>query len=191
MIKIVYAGLLGVAQDIKSLIQGIDFKKLDAELHLYGGGNQKEDIKGYIARCPDRGVFFHGYVEPTELREVLKQYDAALIPLATYIKGAVPSKIFDTLPLGLPILFCGDGEGAEIVRKYQVGFVSPPNDEKGLRDNILRLSQMTEQDRKMIGEREKKVAREEFDFEKQMDKCHQFIKGLVYAEYEKNIISKQ
>lgn len=182
MIEIVYAGLLGVAQDIKSLIQGIDFTQLGAELHLYGGGNQKEDIKGYIARYPDRGVFFHGYVEPTQLKEVLREYDAALIPLATYIKGAVPSKIFDTLPLGLPILFCGDGEGAEIVRKYQVGFVSKPNDAKGLMDNIQRLSLMTDQERKQMSEREKKVAREEFDFEKQMDRFHHFIQGQVRAE---------
>ena len=92
MVKIVYAGLLGVAQDIKSLIQDIDFEKLGAELHIYGGGNQKEDIKRFITEHTERGIFYHGYVEPSQLREVLLQYDAALIPLATYIKGAVPSR---------------------------------------------------------------------------------------------------
>lgn len=179
MVKIVYAGLLGMAQDIKSLIHDLDFKKLGAELHIYGGGSQKEDLKRYIAEYPERAVFFHGYVEPSLLKEVLQQYDAALIPLATYIKGAVPSKIFDMLPLGLPILFCGSGEGAEIVEKYQVGFVSKPNDANGLAANIKRFLQLSLQDRQAMAEREKKVAKEHFNFEKQMDKFHRFMNELV------------
>ena len=179
MVQIVYAGLLGVAQDIKSLIHDLDFKKMGAELHIYGGGSQKEDIKRYIVEYPDRGVFFHGYVEPSHLKEVLQPYDAALIPLATYIKGAVPSKIFDMLPLGLPILFCGGGEGAELIQRYQVGFVSKPNDANGLAANIKRFSLLSQQEREEMKEREKKVAKEHFNFDKQMDKCHQFINEVV------------
>ena len=179
MVKIVYAGLLGVAQDIMSLIHDLDFKELGTELHIYGGGRQKEDIKRYIAEYPDRGVFFHGYVEPSQLKEVLQQYDAALIPLATYIKGAVPSKIFDMLPLGLPILFCGGGEGAKLVQRYQVGFISNPNDSNGLAANIKRFSQLSQQERQMMEEREKKVAKDHFNFEKQMEKFHRFINELM------------
>ena len=42
--RIVYAGLLGVAQDIYSIIENIPFKSIGAEFHLYGGGNQAEKI---------------------------------------------------------------------------------------------------------------------------------------------------
>jgi hypothetical protein len=38
-LKIVYAGLFGVAQDMLSLLKAIDFKALDVDMHLYGGGN--------------------------------------------------------------------------------------------------------------------------------------------------------
>ena len=38
--RIVYAGLLGVAQNILELIERIDFKGMGAELHVFGGGNQ-------------------------------------------------------------------------------------------------------------------------------------------------------
>lgn len=179
MVKIVYAGLLGVAQDIKSLIQDIDFEKLGAELHIYGGGNQKEDIKRFITEHTERGIFYHGYVEPSQLREVLLQYDAALIPLATYIKGAVPSKIFDMLPLGIPILFSGGGEGADIIESNHLGFVSKPNDANGLSENIKRFAQLSQQERQLMGERGKKMAQKHFNFEKQMDQCHQFINELV------------
>lgn len=40
--RIVYAGLLGVAQDIYSIIENIPFQSIGAEFHLYGGGNQAE-----------------------------------------------------------------------------------------------------------------------------------------------------
>ena len=113
-LKIVYAGLFGVAQDIFSLLKAIDFKALDVEMHLYGGGNQVESIKEYI-KNNDKNIWYHGYVSKREMNEELKKYDLSIIPLAAHIHGAVPSKIFDLLPAGIPILFCADGEGARIV----------------------------------------------------------------------------
>lgn len=179
MVRIVYAGLLGVAQNLLKMINDIDFAKLDAELHIYGGGNQKEGIKSYIVKHPERNIYFHGYVEADQLKEVLLQYDAALIPLVTYIQGAVPSKIFDTIPLGLPIFFCGKGEGAEIVRKYRLGFVSKPDDAASLSANIQKFSKMTKSQRELMSYREKEVAREYFDYDKQMKECYQFIRNVV------------
>ena len=45
--RIVYAGLLGVAQDILGIIKNVDFKGLGIEFHLYGGGNQAKEIEEY------------------------------------------------------------------------------------------------------------------------------------------------
>lgn len=182
MVRIVYAGLLGVAQDVLGIIEHVDFRALDAELHIYGGGNQKEAIKRYIVDHDESHIFFHGYVEASEMNEVLRQYDASLIPLVTYIKGAVPSKIFDTMPLGLPILFCGEGEGAEIVRNYQLGFVSRPMDYEALAQNISKLSSMSEEERQQMAERGKQAANREFNFNRQMDSCYEFIVGITNGE---------
>lgn len=176
--KIVYAGLLGVAQNLMGIIENVDFESLGVELHIYGGGNQKKEIENYISmhHC---NVFFHGYVEASKLNEVLKLYDVSLIPLATYIKGAVPSKIFDTMPLGLPMLFCGEGEGAEIINQYKLGFVSKPNDYVALANNIQLFSKMKDWDCKQMSERCKQVSKEKFNYGKQMDQCYTFIHQVI------------
>lgn len=125
--RIVYAGLLGVAQNILELIERIDFKGMGAELHLFGGGNQALEIEDYV-RTHDKGVFYHGSLPKERMREELTRYHASIIPLTVRIRGAVPSKLFDLLPLGVPILFCGGGEGEEIVKENQLGLVSAPGD---------------------------------------------------------------
>jgi glycosyltransferase involved in cell wall biosynthesis len=134
-LKIVYAGLFGVAQDMLSLLKAIDFKALDVEMHLYGGGNQMDEILSYIGDG-DKNIWYHGYVSKSEMNEQLKRYDLSIIPLAAPIYGAVPSKIFDLLPVGTPILFSGAGEGARIVEEHGLGLVSKYGDYATLEQNI-------------------------------------------------------
>ena len=46
--QIVYAGLLGIAQDILSIVQHIDFAALGCQFHLYGSGNQADEIETFL-----------------------------------------------------------------------------------------------------------------------------------------------
>ena len=134
-LKIVYAGLFGVAQGMCQLLKSIDFVALGVEMHLYGGGNQVEEIQEYI-KNGDKNIWYHGYVSKQEMNQELKKYDLSIIPLAAAIHGAVPSKIFDLLPAGIPILFSGNGEGARIVEECGLGLVSEYGDYKMLEKNI-------------------------------------------------------
>lgn len=176
-LKIVYAGLLGVAQDILSLLKNIDFESLCAEIHLYGGGNQVNDIEDYLKQGV-KGVFYHGFVEKSMIAAELSKYDASVVPLAMRITGAVPSKIFDILPVGLPILFCGGGEGVNIINKYRVGFISEPGDYAALSDNIRRLSEMSDEEYGRLSENCINTAKTDFDFDIQMRRCIDYLKKI-------------
>ena len=143
--RIVYAGLLGVAQDILGIIQHINFKEIGAELHLYGGGNQAEAIQQYI-KGKDCGIVFHGYQPKETINSVLGNFHASIVPLAVAITGAVPSKIFDLLPHGTPVLFAGGGEGETIVNDHGFGMTSSPGDYESLKNNILKLKTMPQTD---------------------------------------------
>lgn len=175
-LRIVYAGLLGVAQDLLGIIKHLDLEKLNAELHLYGGGNQANDIIEYIK--DSKNIFYHGYVDKSEISTRLRENDVALIPLAVSIHGAVPSKIFDTAPVGLPILFCGGGEGADIVNEYGLGLVSPSGDYNALSKDIELFAKMTQEEYEAYSQKCLKTASEEFDFDKQINKSYYFIEEL-------------
>jgi glycosyltransferase involved in cell wall biosynthesis len=137
--KIVYAGLLGIAQSVYDICCAIDFAALGTELHIYGAGNEQEKIAALAAAAPRKGIFYHGTVPAADIPGILVQYHAMLIPLRTPLAGAVPSKIFNAMANGLPILFSGDGEAADIVRNTRTGLVNSAGDYKALQQNISRL----------------------------------------------------
>lgn len=173
-LKIVYAGLFGVAQDMLSLLKSVDFKALGVEMHLYGGGNQMDDVLAYVNEG-DKNIWYHGYVSKQEMNEELKKYDLSVIPLAAPIYGAVPSKIFDLLPAGIPILFSGEGEGARIVEQFGLGLVSRHGDYETLERNIKTFAEMSldeylKYSTNCLGE-----ASDSFSFSRQMERFCEFL----------------
>lgn len=176
-LRLVFSGMLGVAQDVAGLVKNIPWKELGVEFHIFGGGKQLKEIQEWITENPDGGVFAHGFVPKEEIAVRLKEMDASIVPLATRIRGAFPSKVFDILPQGLPILFCGGGEGAKFVVSRNVGFTSNPGDYAALCENIKKLRDMTEEEFQKMSERCLEVSREELDFEKQMKEAYEWLAG--------------
>ena len=177
-LKIAYAGLLGVPQDVLSIVRNVDFESVGAEFHIYGGGNQAEDIKNEIA-AGKKNVFYHGVLAKEQMNKVMgSEYDVSLIALAKSITGAVPSKIFDTLPLGIPLLFCGTGEGAEIVRENGFGLVSAPSDFRMIEDKIREFAMMDADEFHAYSQRCRDAAAGSFNFDSQFDTFMDFL-GMV------------
>ncbi len=174
-LKIVFAGLLGVAQDMLSLIKAIDFKAIGAELHIYGGGNQAVEIEEWI-EGKDLNVFYHGYIDKCKIADTLSQYHASIIPLTVRIQGAVPSKIFDMISIGTPILYSGGGEGADIVERYGVGFVSEPSDFGALQANIVKMKDLSDREYAQIISNSLSASQTDFSFEDQIKRYYNLLK---------------
>lgn len=116
-VKIIYAGLLGIAQDVATICKAVDWDSFNAELHVYGDGNQKE----IIANLCLPGVHYHSPIPKSEIQKLMSQFDFSLVPLKTYIFGAFPSKITAAVASSVPILFVGQGEGASTVESLNIG----------------------------------------------------------------------
>lgn len=177
-LKLVFSGMLGVAQDVAGIVKNVPFKELGVEFHILGGGKQLEEIESYCKEHPDCMVYTHGFVPKEQIAERLRWRDASIVPLATRIRGAFPSKVFDILPQGLPILFCGGGEGASFINEHQVGMTSAPGDYAALTENIKKLRDMSAADFEAMSGRCIKVSHDELNFDKQMKECKEFLENL-------------
>lgn len=135
-IKLIYAGLLGFAQGVADICTSINFAAMGAEFHIYGAGGEQNEIERYIQQHPDHGIYYHGVVSRQELPNILQTADLTLVPLVKHIYGAVPSKIYESMAAGLPIMFVGEGEGARIVQENKIGLVAPAKDYAMLKANI-------------------------------------------------------
>ena len=163
-LKIVYAGLLGVAQGIYRLCKELDYAKI--QFHIYGAGSEKDKIEHLIYNNPKLDVVYHGEVSRTELHKTLTYYDVTIIPLLNRIYGSVPSKIFEYAKLGLPMIYFGGGEGEKIIEEHQLGWVAKVGDYNNLNAiiNEINTSEITINNKIKI----QQTAFEFFDFNKQL-----------------------
>ena len=136
---IVYAGLLGFAQGILDICKNVDFEALGVAFHIYGAGGEQKEIESYISENPDKGITYFGKVSREEIPAILKNADATLVPLVKNIYGAVPSKIYESMAAGIPILFSGEGEGRKIIQENNLGLVSSSGDYEKIKKNIKEL----------------------------------------------------
>ncbi len=160
---LVYAGLLGVAQGILSICENINFKALGTEFHIYGSGAEQLQIEEYIRLNPDKGIRYLGVMPRESVPTLLSSYGGALIALVKNIYGAVPSKIYEAMAAGLPILFSGEGEGAAIVEKHHAGWVSRPGQWSELSEAIQKFSTLNQESYESIRAGNKETAQHHFN----------------------------
>ena len=168
-IKIFYAGLLGIAQGVLELCQKIDLKELNIELHIFGDGAEKNELESLISTQKELKIFFHGMVERKALHKTLKTYDIAIVPLKTRIYGSVPSKIFEYSSLGFPILYFGGGEGENIVKENDLGWVASVENYNDLNETLIEISKVSKSD---LDEMKKRIFTESqtvFNLDNQMN----------------------
>ncbi len=174
-LRIVYAGLLGLAQGILSICKELHFSENIIEFHIYGSGFEREEIQKYLSQNATRGIYLHEPVARDQVPLILAQYDLTLIPLYKPIYGAVPSKIYEAMAAGLPILFAGGGEGAKIIQEYKVGWTCSPSDFKQMQLLLNEIVTLSEVDLSEIKQNCLRTAQEVFDREIQIKNLHQWL----------------
>jgi glycosyltransferase involved in cell wall biosynthesis len=170
-IKMVYAGLLGIAQGVYKLCRELDYATI--EFHIYGAGAEQKKIEEFISQHPELPIIYHGQVSREKLHNELIKYDLTIIPLLNRIYGSVPSKIFEYARLGLPMLYFGGGEGENLINKYSLGWIADSGNYKALNKVIhsIKKSDLTILYKNSI----KKIAIDNFCLDKQLDLLEEHI----------------
>lgn len=122
-----YAGLLGVAQGVGQLVNCAQKLRKDSRFHIVivGDGPERPDIQHAVSQGDLSNVTLTGLLPRHQLPEIVADFDVAYVPLRYTLPGAVPSKLYEAMASGVPILLAADGEPADLVNRAGAGEVVP------------------------------------------------------------------
>ncbi|MBP9014367.1 MAG: glycosyltransferase family 4 protein [Smithella sp.] len=137
----VYAGLHGLFQGLDQIIAAAgNIDGTSARFVLIGDGPVKKDLMQDAKSQKLSNVDFHDPIPHRMIPLVIASLDVAVITLKSSIRGAVPSKIYEAMASGVPILLVATGEATEIVRNAGCGLIVAPGDIEGLVKAIRELA---------------------------------------------------
>lgn len=143
-IVIEYAGNIGRVQGLENILTILkDTKNKDIEFSFWGTGAIEKTLKLFVAKNNMSNVKFNGAYLRSEQNMVLNACDLALVTLSEGMFGlGVPSKTYNILASGRPILFVGDIESeiALLVKENNIGFCFEPSDSAGISDFLDNLT---------------------------------------------------
>lgn len=146
---LIYAGNHGFAHALDKVLLAAKSLQERGEnqirIVLIGGGSEKPRLQALSQELQIQNVLFLDPVPMKDLPPYLKMADMGLVHVKdSALAGETrPAKMFPMLAAGLPILFCGHGEGADLLRKLQAGEVLPPENPQLLAEALIRLQHQT------------------------------------------------
>jgi glycosyltransferase involved in cell wall biosynthesis len=161
-----YGGIIGHAQALEQVLQAAERlrNRKDVLFTFFGDGPVKNALMKQADSMGLDNVRFYPRQDRGRMPKIIGLWDVGLVPLAAHklFDGARPSKMFELMGQAKPVLFCGQGEGAQIIADRQCGVVTPPEDPPALAKAVEGLLENRHQLEKM-GRNGRKAAEEDFD----------------------------
>jgi glycosyltransferase involved in cell wall biosynthesis len=142
-----YVGTLGLAHGLETVLDAAELAKSwpDGDRYrflLLGDGACKQ---GLMASARERGLTNVQFLDTVPKEQVARYWsllDVSVIHLrkSELFEGVIPSKLFECMGMGIPVLHGVPGESAAIVKEEGVGVVFESGNAQELADGILRIS---------------------------------------------------
>ena len=181
-----YAGILGHAQGLISVIAAANLLREieDIQFHFYGDGPLRECIIKMAEELKLTNVQFMGHCSHTEIILLMHTWDAGLVPLAktSLLAGARPSKMFELMGAGLPILLSApQGEASEIISNANAGIWVEAESPEALAGAVRQLH-LDRQSCQQLGNNGMRYVEQHFDRGKIAADFVSFLKqkGMIY-----------
>lgn len=140
---VLYNGVFGPAYDFDLMLDAAkELESYDIDFIIAGRGELKGYIEEGIRKRSLRNVRIHEPVKETsDLIDRLNKCDAAMVSLvpAEVSKTPHPSKIFEYMACGKPVVCAGSGALDNLFKRAEAGYIVKPGDLKGFTSAILKL----------------------------------------------------
>lgn len=142
-----YVGTHGMAHALGAILRAAERLQARAEasaIHVLflGDGAQKRALMAEAAERKLTNVVFIDSVPREEVVRYWTLVDIAVIHLkrTPLFETVIPSKLFECMAMGIPILHGVAGESAELVMRENVGLVFEPEDDAALANRVIELA---------------------------------------------------
>lgn len=167
--SVVFAGNVGIAQSLETIVQAAEFLKLNDNIKfvIIGSGSQKAWLAAEVQKRQLVNIRLVDRLPPSDLPVIFSVASALLVtlrdqPIFAY---TVPSKLQTYLAAGKPIIAALNGEGARVVKEAAAGIGCQAGDSAALADAVLYLSRLPSQDREQMGRNGRQYAKSNYDLE--------------------------
>ena len=171
--NILFAGNIGVAQSLQTIIKAIELiKSKKINVIFLGEGRDKKRIQELINKKNLNKKFtFLGSYPAEYMSEFFSCADALYISLkkAKIFSYTIPGKLQSYLACGKPIIGSLDGIGKKIIMESRSGLCSNAEDHIKLSENIIKLSEMSDEERNILSKNAIKYFKSNFEKEKLID----------------------
>lgn len=176
-----YAGTHGLAQGLSKVIEAAEILKDNEDIRFVfiGDGAEKKKLMKEAQEKSLSNVIFLPIQPKQEMPKIVASMDVTLIPLkkSDLFKGALPSKMFETLVSEIPIVLGVEGEAADLVEKAGGGIPVEPENSSEMAEAVLKLYN----DRALVkemGESGKAYVNEHYNRGKIAHKLESLLEGL-------------
>ncbi|RTY90331.1 glycosyltransferase WbuB [Flavobacterium sp. GSN2] len=173
--KLLFAGNLGEAQGIDTLINSakiVKEKGIEVNWVFLGDGRQKEYYMNEVKRIGlESNFYFLGAFPAESMPYFFACADALIVSLKKdkIFSLTIPSKLQSYLACGKPILASLDGEGANVVIESKSGFVAPSENAELFAENVIKMWNLSSENRKEMSENALQYFKNEFEREMLID----------------------
>jgi glycosyltransferase involved in cell wall biosynthesis len=163
---VLYAGIIGHAQALDLVLRAAALLTARPVLFILAGdGPERNALQVQAQQSGLKNIRFIGHLPKAMVFAWIKACHAYLVPLRRLelFKGAIPSKIFEPMACGKPVLLGVDGEAKKLfVDEAQAALFFEPENETDLVKQINMLLAQPELARQ-LGERAKELVQRQFD----------------------------
>ena len=136
-----YCGLHGMFQGLEVVIGAAEKLRDHPRIKfvLTGDGPTKKTLVELATAARLDNVVFKDPLPRQDVGELVASFDVALVPLAAELPGTMPSKVYETLACGVPLIVSEGCEAAPLVTDHALGRVVRPLDADALAAAIVDL----------------------------------------------------
>jgi glycosyltransferase involved in cell wall biosynthesis len=138
-----YAGLHGLVYGLDDVLEVAKFVSdvNGIAFVLIGDGPEKARLQEKARRQKISNLSFHSSQPAGRMPEILAAMDVSLITLKSheFFKGTLPSKLFEAMGAGIPIVAAMEGEARALIKRANCGICVEPGNQEEIASAVLCL----------------------------------------------------